>query len=76
MKKLAIIALIGLSSCATPQTLLRHPQTGQMAACGGSSAGSMAGGMIGYEIQKSNDRDCVSNYLAQGFERQPAAAQN
>lgn len=70
MKKLALpLLLFPLVGCTTPTTVLKNPKTGQIATCGGSATGSMVGGVIGYHIQKSNDSDCVSNYMGEGFKR-------
>jgi DNA-binding XRE family transcriptional regulator len=71
-KKLATcLALIGtcalLMGCATPETMLRNPKTGQVARCGGNVAASFAGGVIGYHAQKAQDSSCVSSYTQQGF---------
>lgn len=68
MKKYLFITLLILTGCTTPETVLKHEKTGQIARCGGSANGSMAGGMIGYHIQKGNDQKCVETYLEQGFE--------
>ena len=64
-----IIGAFVLTSCTTPKTLLKHPDTGQIVRCGGSATGSMAGGFIGYHIEKSNAQECVSDHLEQGFRR-------
>lgn len=48
-------------------TILKHPKTGQIATCGGSATGSFVGGVIGYQIQKSNDGDCIQAFKTQGF---------
>ncbi len=69
MKKIILIAVIGLTACSTPKVMLKNPETGQVVHCGGSATGSMVGGVIGYHIQKSNDATCQSDYMAQGFER-------
>lgn len=66
-KSFALIALIALTACTTPKTVMKNPKTGQIATCGGSSTGSFAGGAIGYHIQKGNDADCVADYTAEGF---------
>lgn len=63
------LAVLLTSACTTPTTVLKHPKTGQIATCGGSATGSLVGGVIGYHIQKSNDADCVSNYMGEGFKR-------
>ena len=68
MKKLAFItAALLLAACTTPMTTMKHPKTGQVATCGGSANGSFVGGVIGYQVQKSNDTDCVKTYEKQGF---------
>jgi hypothetical protein len=59
-----------LAACTTPQTILKHKKTGEVVTCGGSSVGSVAGGAIGYHIQKSNDEDCVEKYKSDGYEVQ------
>jgi len=59
----------GLAGCATPAVTLKNDATGQVVRCGGDATGSMAGGLIGYNIQKNNDERCVRDYEAQGFKR-------
>ena len=61
------LALLALSACATPITTLQNAKTKQVVTCGGDSTASMAGGLIGYNIQKSSDDDCVAAYQKQGF---------
>jgi hypothetical protein len=56
-----------LSGCATPVTMLKNEKTGQIARCGGGASGSMAGGLIGYNIQKKSDKACVTDYENRGF---------
>lgn len=68
MKKIAFIGLIFLCGCTTPSTVLKNPQTEQIARCGGKTSGSLAGGAIGYHIQKDSDAACVQSYKDQGFE--------
>jgi hypothetical protein len=64
----AVLAVsIVLSGCTTPTTVMRHPTTGQVATCGGNVSSSLAGGMIGYSIQRSTDEQCIATYAAQGF---------
>lgn len=60
--------IAALAGCSTPRTVLKNPETGQVAQCGGSATGSLVGGVLGYHIQKSNDRACVNEYLQQGFD--------
>lgn len=62
------IGCLLLVGCSTPQYILKNEKTGQVATCGGSATGSLAGGMIGHEIQKTNDKKCVAAYIGQGFE--------
>lgn len=59
-------ALLG---CATPAVTLKNEATGQIVRCGGDATASMAGGLIGYNIQKSSDESCVHAYESQGFKR-------
>lgn len=56
-----------LAGCATPVLMLKNEKTGQIARCGGDASGSMAGGLIGYNIQKKNDQACVTDYENRGF---------
>lgn len=62
-----LIAVLFLAGCATPVTMLKNDKTGQVVRCGGGVSGSMAGGLIGHEIQKSNDKKCIADYMDQGF---------
>jgi hypothetical protein len=71
MRRFAALALLMLFGCATPTVMLKNEQTGQIARCGGDTSGSMAGGLIGYNMQKSNDENCVHSYEALGFKRVP-----
>jgi hypothetical protein len=67
MKLCPWMLLMVLAACATPTTFLKNEKTGETVACGGGTAGSVAGGLIGYHIQKSNDKDCVNEYKSKGF---------
>lgn len=69
-KTLAIITLAALTGCTTPQTVMHHPETGQIARCGGNVSASMAGGVVGYHIQKSSDARCVEDFKSNGFQVQ------
>lgn len=70
MKKiLLILAMALLTACSTPKTVLKNEKTGQVVSCGGSATGSLVGGVVGYYIEKSNDEECKSDYLAQGFKK-------
>lgn len=69
-KTIATLLLVaGIAGCTTPAVTLKNDSTGQIARCGGDASGSMGGGVIGYNIQKSNDEKCVRDYEAQGFKR-------
>lgn len=68
-KTVAVVAILAVTACTTPETMLRHPETAQVARCGGNVTGSLAGGLIGYAIQEGNDSKCVSSYIEQGFQR-------
>ncbi|WP_376095468.1 hypothetical protein ACE7GA_03105 [Roseomonas sp. CCTCC AB2023176] len=59
------------AACTTPTTTLRNAATGQVVTCGGNTASSIAGGAIGYSIQRNADDRCVENYARQGFVRAP-----
>lgn len=67
MKRLLPLLLLPLAACTTPMTIMKNPKTGQISTCGGSATGSFVGGIVGYEIQKSNDSACVQEYMKQGF---------
>tara|TARA_B100001778_G_C18201805_1_gene456047 strand:+ start:190 stop:423 length:234 start_codon:yes stop_codon:yes gene_type:complete len=61
-------AIVTLSACTTPKTVLKNKETGQVAICGGNVTGSLIGGVIGYHIQKSNDKNCAVDYHKLGYE--------
>lgn len=63
--RIYILGLLLLSACATPVTAMRNGDS--VVTCGGSSAYSMIGGFAGYQIQRSQDKDCVNQYAAQGY---------
>lgn len=65
MKYIPIAMLVALASCATPITMLTNGN--ETVACGGGKAGSQIGGVIGYNIQKRHDRECVKQYTDQGY---------
>ena len=71
LRILLLPAFIAFTGCATPLVTLKHPTTGQVVQCGGSATGSMVGGLIGHNIQKSNDEACAQAYETQGFKRLP-----
>ena len=65
------LVLASLAGCTTPVVMLKNDQTGQVARCGGGTAGSVAGGLIGYSIEKDSDANCVRDFEAKGFRRSP-----
>lgn len=69
LRMFSLAFLAAISACSTPRTTLVNPETGQVVTCGGSATGSMAGGVIGYNIDRANADDCVAEYRALGFER-------
>jgi hypothetical protein len=70
----AAFALLLLAGCTTPTYTLENPKTGQVVTCGGNVSSSLAGGAIGYHIQKTNDQKCVNTYLNEGFKQKSAAS--
>lgn len=70
-KRLLIVCVLATvaAGCATPVTTLRHPRTGKVVQCGGGVGGSLAGGKIGYNIQKNHDDKCVAEHEAGGYRR-------
>lgn len=62
-----ILTAAFVSGCATPVLMMKNEKTGQIARCGGGVGGSMAGGLIGYNIQKKTDKACVKDFEAKGF---------
>jgi hypothetical protein len=72
-KYIRLFTILGMmwsiAGCSTPQTTLRNARTKQIVTCGGGAGGSLSGGVIGYQIEKSKDSQCIENYISQGFER-------
>ena len=64
---IVLFCMLLISACTTPKTILKNEKTGQVATCGGNVSSSIAGGAVGYHIQKSNDTECIIDYLEQGF---------
>lgn len=71
MKSLYKLLLGGLvistAACATPTVTLENHKSGQVQTCGGGTAGSWAGGLIGYSIQRNSDTKCIDSLKAKGF---------
>jgi hypothetical protein len=63
----SVLLLLALCACTTPKTMLVNDKTGQFHVCGGDVGSSIAGGIVGYHVQKSNDEDCVRDYKREGF---------
>ena len=63
--KYLVLALL-LTGCTTPMTTMKNSK-GQVVACGGNVSSSLAGGAIGYHIQKTNDEKCVEEFKKAGF---------
>ena len=66
---ICVSAIVLLAGCTTPKSILKNPKTGQVATCGGDVTSSLAGGVVGYHIQKANDEKCETDYLNNGFKR-------
>jgi len=64
----SVIATLFLAGCATPVTTLKNKKTGEVVQCGGGYTASIAGGVMGYDIQRDKDAGCVGKYLAAGYE--------
>lgn len=66
---LALVAMVLiLSACTTPKYTMKNPKTGQVVIVGGDATPSLAGGAVGYHIQKGNDKQRVADYEREGFE--------
>lgn len=63
----ALAAMLFLTGCTTPRTMLKNPKTGETAACGGNLSSSLQGGAIGYHIQRQRDKECVADLEARGY---------
>ena len=75
MKKiLFILPMLALCACATPVTMLKSANSGQVVRCGGDRSGAIAGGLIGYSLQSNDAAKCVQDYAAQGYKIIPTAA--
>lgn len=62
----SLVALL-LAGCTTPVTVLENNRTGDVVTCGGETSGSLAGGAIGYNMQKSKADKCVGVHKAKGY---------
>lgn len=62
----SFLIFLALAGCATPVTTLSN-KGGDVVTCGGGTAGSLAGGLIGYTIQEGHDKDCVEVYKSKGY---------
>ena len=62
-----LLIAVFVSGCATPVLMLKNEKTGQIVRCGGGVGGSMAGGLIGYNIQKKSDKACAKDFESRGF---------
>lgn len=56
-----------LSGCSTASYTMIHPKTKQVVMVGGSATGSLVGGAIGYQIEKSNNLKQVQKLKSEGF---------
>jgi hypothetical protein len=58
-----------LAGCARDAVLLYHPQTGKVAQCGPYYFTGMSSGMLSESAAIERERDCMSHYQQQGYER-------
>jgi hypothetical protein len=61
-----LVALLG-SACATQPVTLKHPTTGQVTQCGPYT--NMHPFFPGLSPHWKAERDCISDFQRQGFER-------
>jgi hypothetical protein len=62
-----VALLFAVAGCTTPVTVLKNNKTGDVVTCGGETSGSLAGGAIGYNMQKSKADKCVGVHKAKGY---------
>lgn len=72
MKKYILIISITalLSGCAspvTPKTTLYNPKTKKTEVCGGGTTGYLVAGIVGYQIELSNNKKCVLDLQSKGY---------
>lgn len=67
--RLVVLACVLVAGCTTQEAVLRHPQTGQVARCGGNGGAFFTGGLLGQAIQEANDAKCTAAFMEQGFVR-------
>jgi hypothetical protein len=69
-RTILVLACVSVAAaCTTPVVMLKNDANGQVVRCGGDTSSSLAGGAIGYAIQKGSDDNCVRDFQAQGFRR-------
>ena len=61
------LTVLTITGCATPFVTLHNDKTGDTQTCGGGTAGSIAGGMIGYSMQRNSDNECIAALKAKGY---------
>lgn len=67
MKKALLLAVtILLTACATPKTVMTNDK-GETVTCGGGRGGSMIFGVLGYNMEKKSDKECVTKSTSNGF---------
>lgn len=62
-----ILAL--LAGCVRDAVILIHPQTGKEAQCGPYYFTGMSSGIFSKGAAEERERDCISDYQRQGYER-------
>jgi len=64
---IAITACLFVAACTTPTYTLKNPKTGDVETCGGNTTASIAGGILGYHLQKDQDAKCKEILQKNGY---------
>ena len=68
-----VLMLIGilalLAGCVRDAVILIHPQTGKEKQCGPYYFTGMSSGIFSKVAAEERERDCISDYQQQGYER-------
>ena len=66
---IVIVMLAVLAGCAKDAVILVHPQTGREKQCGPYYFTGMSSGIFSKAAADDRERDCISDYQRQGYER-------
>jgi hypothetical protein len=64
-----VVLVVGLAACATQPIMLKNAKTGQVTQCGPYT--NMHPFFPGLSPHGQAERDCISDFQRQGFERMP-----